>query len=466
MNNEQAIDIQELHQLEEIALRQVRAAMRLVCAELPYLSGLAAVVKLSCRKTVSVAAVDACGNVYVNPDVFSELPLTDAAYILAHELMHLALDTFSRKVPWINPHLINVAHDYIINDLLTQELGRKPPLGGLYQFGASQKSLEQMVTSLRRQFGDQADNLDTWNAEAGENPGRATGRSGGRGKTVSGRSQTSGPPRSNLSLALESAGIRGEETADETNSPDSAEPSAGIRSHGDLIWDEDESGVSEAERKTRQAEVRLHVERSLSMKAVRDLNLGQSGSGGGSGNCQWTIQALRSHFSPPWEAALQRWIEGNVPGDRTYSRPSRRSGDRTDVVLPGRSRIGWTLHIILDTSGSMLDALPLILGTIGTFCESAGVEQVRIVQCGDTLTADSWVETARLDQLELFGGGGGGLSPGFERLTEDPDVEAAIVITDTYEEYPADPPPYSVLWAVIANRDFIPPFGTFVFLDL
>ncbi|MCA9791695.1 MAG: hypothetical protein KC910_07855, partial [Candidatus Eremiobacteraeota bacterium] len=99
-------------------------------------------------------------------------------------------------------------------------------------------------------------------------------------------------------------------------------------------------------------------------------------------------------------------------------------------------------------------------------CESAGVEQVRIVQCGDTLTADSWVETARLDQLELFGGGGGGLSPGFERLTEDPDVEAAIVITDTYEEYPADPPPYSVLWAVIANRDFIPPFGTFVFLDL
>src|SRR4029077_13057909 len=32
--------------------------------------------------------------------------------------------------------------------------------------------------------------------------------------------------------------------------------------------------------------------------------------------------ALRSAYQPPWELALQQWMEAVAPGPRTYSRPS------------------------------------------------------------------------------------------------------------------------------------------------
>ena len=72
-----------------------------------------------------------------------------------------------------------------------------------------------------------------------------------------------------------------------------------------------------------------------------------------------------------------------------YARPSRRGADRTDVVLPGRKREGWTLNIVLDTSGSMADEMPRALGAIADFCEAVGVDQVRLVQCDTAVAATS-----------------------------------------------------------------------------
>src|SRR5205807_2100280 len=76
------------------------------------------------------------------------------------------------------------------------------------------------------------------------------------------------------------------------------------------------------------------------------------------------MKALRTAYAPPWQRALQRWLDAVAPAGRTYSRASRRGADRDDdVILCGRFREGWCLHVVLDTSGSMVDALPKILGT-------------------------------------------------------------------------------------------------------
>ena len=48
--------------------------------------------------------------------------------------------------------------------------------------------------------------------------------------------------------------------------------------------------------------------------------------------------ALRGIYRTPWQMALQTWLEGVVPGERTFVRPSRRGADRHDVVMPGRKR--------------------------------------------------------------------------------------------------------------------------------
>ena len=114
---------------EDRARRNAEAALRLVCASsLPHLAGLAHAVELRLDNRVSVAAVTQTGRVLVNSIVFAALPMAEATFILAHELMHLVLDTHGRRGD-ADPMDVNFAHDYIINDLLYEELRIRRGIG-------------------------------------------------------------------------------------------------------------------------------------------------------------------------------------------------------------------------------------------------------------------------------------------------------------------------------------------------
>ena len=168
---------------------------------------------------------------------------------------------------------------------------------------------------------------------------------------------------------------------------------------------------------------------------------------------------------------MQRWLDAVAPAGRSYAKASRRGAERDDgVVLCGRLREGWTLHIVLDTSGSMASMLPNILGVIASFCEGAGVAQAHILQCDIEVTRDEWLEPAQLSEYRIAGFGGSDMSPGLNHLAEDSEVAAVLVLTDGYISYPAQEPPYAVLWAVFRDptgydANFRPPYGIVMFLD-
>jgi predicted metal-dependent peptidase len=186
------------------------------------------------------------------------------------------------------------------------------------------------------------------------------------------------------------------------------------------------------------------------------------GRGRDAGGQEGTVAALRGLYRPSWELGLQRWLESVAPSDRSYARPSRRGADRTDVVLPGRKREGWTLHLVLDTSGSMVDELPRALGAIADFCNAVGVEQVHLIQCDTAVGRDEILTPAEVASWQVSGFGGSDLTPALLRLAEDPEVSAAIVLTDGDIEYPQEPLPYRVLWVLPASRnalDFTPRYG-------
>ena len=153
------------------AVARARHALRLVCAEMPQLAGLAHLVRIVPTRYFNVAAVGPTGVVCVNPDLFGKIPMADAAFVLAHELLHLALDTHGRQGS-ANPHLVNVAHDYVINDMLSADMGRGVPLDGLVRRDARNESLESLLVDA---------------VEAGRRPRRllgweaAFGRAAGRG---------------------------------------------------------------------------------------------------------------------------------------------------------------------------------------------------------------------------------------------------------------------------------------------
>ncbi len=429
----------------DMARQQADRAMRLVCASLPWLSGLAYAVEIVPDRRVSVAAVTASGRVMINPKVFTTITLNESVFILAHELLHLALDTFSRQSATDDHDTVNRAHDYIINDMLREELGMAPPLGGLNLQGCSEWSLEQMVHWMRDNKRKVPKACWTFKDFIGH---------GSIGGSLSGALRDAGifpkSPSQRLGI-LEEADSRHLEHLDVI--PLAMEQRMfpgrdGIAEHG-----------SPNAAETRPKRVRRETVKSLALREFAQVVDRQVGQGTSWGNEKNLVSALRGCYEIPWEAALQRWMEATAPGERTYSRPSRRGADRVDCVLPGRTREGWTLHLVLDTSGSMTHELPRVLGAITMFCENTGVSDVHILQCDTEVTADEWIPVEELEHYRIAGYGGSNMSPAMNQLADDPEVTAMIVLTDGAIYYPQQEPLCRVLWVLTENCHFDPPYG-------
>jgi predicted metal-dependent peptidase len=395
---------------------------------------------------VSVAAVSQSGLVLVNPHVFLENPLGDLAFVLAHELLHLALDTHGRVGD--SPMLLaNYAHDYIINDILSEEMGRRPPLDGLVMRGARKKSLEELMVELAS-GGDDSQTKRCWRRAPGSGPIGRRPRQGSR---------------SPISRALNDAGLLPQDESEPI--PEDELPP------GDLIDPNDEDAlepdVSPEARAQRRERVRKAAVKAAALGALKKKMQAASAQPGEPERGESMMRAVRDAYYTPWQLAMQRWFDAVAPGERTYARPSRRGSDRRDVVLPGRRREGWVLHIVLDTSGSMVDYLPKALGAVATFCESSGVSQVHLLQCDIEVTHDDWIEPEQLDEYRVAGFGGSDMSPGLLRLADDPEVSACIVLTDGYIDLPAAEPPYRTLWGLLGytNDSFNPPYGHVIKLE-
>jgi predicted metal-dependent peptidase len=394
------------------ALRaRIERGLRMVTAPFPHLAGLAAATRVALDNRVPTMGVFASGRLVANPQFVGRLKDGELVFVLAHELLHLALRTHDRA-KGADRTQFNYAHDYIINDILRAELGvTSIPAGGLDMPGARAKSAEEILLEMRRN--DPQVKTKVFEGEA-----------------ISARRLFGGA------------------------APDDA---------GDVLQDATEREwfpTEAAEQEARAAAVKALAGKALGLAAAMGKLRGVRGAEPGAS--RQMVSALRGLYRPPWELALQRWLESVAPGERTFVRPSRRGAERTDVVLPGRRREGWILNVVLDTSGSMTGELPRALGAIGEFCDAAGVDQVRLLQCDAAVTADETLTPYELREREIAGYGGSDLSPAMLRLADDPEVRAAVVITDGDIAYPPAAMPYEVLWVTTAASAFRPPYGRVV----
>jgi predicted metal-dependent peptidase len=401
------------------ALAHAEQALRMVCASFPHLVGLAAAVRLVLDRRIPTAAVAPSGRVLINPDWFGTLDRYASVFVMAHELLHLCLRSHERG-HGTDGELWNWAHDYIINDMLAHEMNRDVPAGGLVHKGARLLSAEKVVQMLR----------------SGQLPGPRT--------------------RSDLSIALEEAGLV---------------PRGGGRTAlgcDDVLSAERERELFPDSNPLTEEQVRARIQdlaaRSVSLGVLKEHldAVERRGRGDEEGSEQAQTEALRTFYRPPWELALQQWMEAVCPGPRTFARPSRRGADRTDLVLPGHKREGWTLHIVLDTSGSMSGDIPRVLGVIASFCESVNANRIHILQCDVRVTRDDLVTPEELYRYTIAGLGGSDMSPALVQLAQDPEVEAVLVLTDGYISYPNYRMPYEVLWVLMdeSNREsFTPDYG-------
>ncbi|MCI0456016.1 MAG: VWA-like domain-containing protein [Gemmataceae bacterium] len=405
---------------EREVLDRIHEGFRLVGLTFPYLVGLIDKIQVQLDGRVNTMGIFASGRLVVSPDFVRTLSTRDLMFVLAHELYHLTLRTHDRG-QGTDPLRFNYAHDFIINDILRQELPCESiPAGGLDWPGARFLSAEKILGEMERHPALHHGVPQAWDILLADDQSAS--------EQAPSQGQGPGPAGDVLDSALE------KEWFPET---------------------------SDQQQRDRIREVQEQAARSMSLQALME-SLNGRGRGSDPGAQQHTVAALRALYRPPWELALQRWLESASPSDRSYARPSRRGADRTDVVLPGRKREGWTLHIVLDTSGSMVEEIPRALGAIGAFCEATGVALVHLIQCDAEVGGDEVLAPAEVSAWKVTGYGGSDLTPALCRLAENPDVAAAIVLTDGEITYPAEPVPYNVLWVLPAwkdPREFTPRYG-------
>jgi predicted metal-dependent peptidase len=399
-------------------LARIERGLRMVTVPLPYLGGLAAAVQVALDDRVPTMGVFASGRLVANEDFVARLKDNELVFVLAHELLHLALRTHERA-KGSGRLEFNYAHDYIINDMLRAALGfASIPAGGLDMPGARDKSAEQIVLEMRRAGEFVQSRTRVWDGEA---------------------------------VSVDRIFDHGERGAGADRDGEA----------GDVLDDR-------REREWFPGEVADQTRRKADMQeiAARGLAIGRAmgamqGRGADAGATSQIVAALRGIYRAPWQMALQKWLEGVAPGERTFVRPSRRGADRRDIILPGRRRDSWMLNVVLDTSGSMEDEIPRALGAIADFCDAVGVDDIRLVQCDVAVTSNEILTPEALARYRVSGFGGSDLSPAMQALADDPQVTAAVVITDGDIEYPAAEMPYAVLWVLPAagNPAFRPPYG-------
>jgi predicted metal-dependent peptidase len=383
----------------EELLEHLHETLRRIGLTFPYLVGLIQKIEIHVDKRIETAGIFASGRLLVNPQFIKRLSAKDLLFVLTHEIYHLTLRTHERG-EGSDRLEFNFAHDFIINDLLRHELQMDQiPAGGLDWVGARHLSAEAILEQVRR---------------AGYVP------------------RKSWDPRA-----------RQPQMGFDDDGSDPGERVSDVLSDGmerSLL-----PSLSVADQHVRAMEVQNRATAALGMQAMMEI---MKGKGNEAGDQQDMVFALRGLYQPPWELGLQRWMESVAPSDRSYARPSRRGANRTDVVLPGRKREGWTLHIVLDTSGSMYEEIPRALGAIADFCEAMGVAEVHLIQCDAAVHSDEIVTPAELARWRITGYGGSDLSPAMLRLADQGSIEAAIVLTDGEIAYPPHPMPYNVLWVL------------------
>ncbi len=394
-------------------LSRIMRALRMVTVPLPHLAGLAAAVRVDLDDRVPTMGVFASGRLVANPAFTARLSGDDLVFVLAHELLHLALRTHERS-RGSGQLEFNYAHDYIINDMLRHALGIQTiPAGGLDMPGARDKSAEEIVLEMRRASNGASSRTQVWEG------------------MVTTLDQV-------LNAARQAA-------------PGSMGDVLDARRERELFPDDS------AEQAKRARAIRDLATRSMALaKVIGALR----GRGVEAGSAQQKVTAKRGLYRTPWQLALQVWLEGVAPGERTFTRASRRGHDRSDVVMPGRKRYSWMLNVILDTSASMSDEVPFALGAIADFCDMAGVDEIRLIQCDTVVTSDEVLSPNELAEYQVSGYGGSDLTPALLALAEDPRVTAAVVITDGDIGFPNEPVPYAVLWALPRSKaTFQPSYG-------
>ena len=371
--------------------------------------------RLGGRPSRSVATMATDGvSLFYNPEFVETLNAAELAGVLAHEVMHPALQHHTRRGDREHARW-NMACDYAINPILL-DAGLTLPKDVLIDNRFRGMSAEQIYNLIEED--------DNHEDSSGEGESRPADGSGAQGD---GSPQT-GP------------------AGDEPQAPSTP---GGVGQVLDAPMPEEGDGPSIAEQArewqiaVEQAETVAKVAGKLPGGAVRALEAAQAAN-------------------VDWRELLRRAWSDTIPADYSWTRPNRRH-IWAGLYLPGITSEGvGEIAIAVDCSGSVSPRqLGLFEAEIRSILAGQRPRLVHVLYFDAAVQKVVTYQAGQPVSLSPVGGGGTDFRPCFDWLRDHGVVPQTMVfLTDLCGRFPNEAPLYPVIWASTEARTA--PFGDVV----
>jgi predicted metal-dependent peptidase len=359
-------------------------------------------------------------SLFYNPGFVETLNAAELAGVLAHEVMHPALEHTTRRGDR-DPKRWNMACDYAINPMLV-DAGLTLPKDVLLDERFRGMSAERIYNLIEEQ---ENQNPSNGNPQNQDQPG-------------------AGGPPAHEGHRSDDSNTDGEPTAPSTP--------GGIGQVLDAPEAEDGEGKTVAEQSrewqiaVEQAENVTKLAGKMPVGAVRTLE---------------SAQAARVD----WRELLRRAWSDTIPSDYSWIHPNRRHV-WAGLYLPGVICEGvGEIAVAVDCSGSVsARQLGLFEAEIRSILAGQRPRQVHVLYFDADVNKVESYQAGEPIALTPAGGGGTDFRPCFDWLRERSILPQTLVfLTDLCGTFPSEAPPYPVIWASTENRRA--PFGQVVSME-
>lgn len=403
----------------------------------PFFGNLAMNLRIAERKDLPfrTMAVDDLGNVFYDPDWVNTLAPDELQFVVAHEVMHLAMRHLTRRDGrqvgrWFK------ACDLAINSILVQSrVGRMP---------TDKKTGGQQGLHDNRYDGWSAEHIYN---ELPQEPEQGEG-GGCDGDCANCEQGDQNSPDGRGASCPKGKGKPGEGSGD---------GDGGFHSGGgfDAHKEANTKGMSDQQRK--------EVEEQWKNLVARSANAARQ-QGKFPGGLEQIVGDLL-YPKVDWRTVLWQFVNRSSNDDYRWFPPNRRH-IHNGFNFPSMKSETFEIAVAVDTSGSISDEeLKQFLSEVQAILEmnpsctvhfyecDAGVHLYREYHAGDRVDA------------KVTGRGGTDFRPVFEDIQEKClDIDCLVYLTDGYGSYPDRPPGYDVLW--VMTTDYKVPWGDFIQMEV
>lgn len=414
--------------------------------------------------------VDKFWRCYIDFDYMMEKGVEYAAGVLAHEPWHLLRDHNKRavNVGADNPQysfLWNIAGDLEINDDIMNLVPKDSCFPGKGQFAdLPMNQIAEVYFAQVKKMAEEANKdcqqcgkpkSDQNSPQEGSESQQGDGQQG-QSDSENGDSNSNGQSSETCSCPHNSQGDSSSQG--QQGQGGLPNPNCGSGSGNEIKEYELAEGDAEAVDADEHESIKKQIAEEIRRQEM-------SNPGSTPGNAKLWADEVLAHKPVSWKQVLRGQVKAAVAYKRGHTdyvrkRPARRQPIK-DVVMPALRSPSPRIGLAIDTSGSNLHKLGVVLDEIGRMTKQVGVRGNDLLAFAvDTRKSGKIQKVTDPKKIDLNGGGGTDMRVAYTELAKlTPKVDIGIILTDGETPWPTEAPSHNVKYITVIMVDMERPYS-------